>query len=243
MADKTTANAPAADPTALEKPGIGGYISFILAVVFFSGLCETKEWWGILDFTVVNGSFGQLVSSVKDQAGELITATSSFRGKGGSGAIDGFMFALTLVPPIMFSVAMITVFEYYGAIRAAGYLLNFVLRPLMGLPGYTALALVASLQSTDAGAALTRSLKDEGRLTETEVEIFAAFQMTAGAAVGNFLSSGVVIFTLVNADNLPAVPSSIGMCLGVILLGKLFSANLMRLLLIRKSLREKKSAA
>ena len=77
----------------------------------------------------------------------------------------------------------------------------------------------------------------------TEVEIFAAFQMTAGAAVGNFLSSGVVIFTLVNADNLPAVPSSIGMCLGVILLGKLFSANLMRLLLIRKSLREKKSAA
>ena len=168
MADKTTANAPAADPTALEKPGIGGYISFILAVVFFSGLCETKEWWGIFDFTVVNGSFGQLLSSVKDQAGELITATSSFRGKGGSGAIDGFMFALTLVPPIMFSVAMITVFEYYGAIRAAGYLLNFVLRPLMGLPGYTALALVASLQSTDAGAALTRSLKDEGRLTETK---------------------------------------------------------------------------
>ena len=52
-----------------------------------------------------------------------------------------------------------------------------------------------------------------------------------------------MIFTLVNADNLPAVPSSIGMCLGVILLGKLFSANLMRLLLIRKSLREKKSAA
>ena len=96
MADKTTANAPAADPTALEKPGIGGYISFILAVVFFSGLCETKEWWGIFDFTVVNGSFGQLLSSVKDQAGELITATSSFRGKGGSGAIDGFMFALTL---------------------------------------------------------------------------------------------------------------------------------------------------
>ena len=180
MADTTTANAPAADPTALEKPGIGGYLSFILAIVFFSGLCETKEWWGILDFTVVNGSFGQLVSSVKDQAGELITATSSFRGKGGSGAIDGFMFALTLVPPIMFSVAMITVFEYYGAIRAAGYLLNFVLRPLMGLPGHTALALVASLQSTDAGAALTRSLKDEGRLTETEVEIFAAFQMTAG---------------------------------------------------------------
>ena len=41
MADKTTAHAPAADPPALEKPGIGGYISFILAVVFFSVLCVT----------------------------------------------------------------------------------------------------------------------------------------------------------------------------------------------------------
>lgn len=226
-----------------EKVGIGAYLSLIFAIIFFSGLCASSHWWGVFDFTTVNGGFGKLVSGVTQNGDALQVATTSFRGKGGSGAIDGFMFALTLVPPIMFSVAMITVFEYYGAIRAAGYLLNFVLRPLMGLPGYTALALVASLQSTDAGAALTRSLKDEGRLTETEVEIFAAFQMTAGAAVGNFLSSGVVIFTLVNADNLPAVPSSIGMCLGVILLGKLFSANLMRLLLIRKSLREKKSAA
>ena len=149
-----------------EKVGIGAYLSLIFAIIFFSGLCASSHWWGVFDFTTVNGGFGKLVSGVTQNGDALQVATTSFRGKGGSGAIDGFMFALTLVPPIMFSVAMITVFEYYGAIRAAGYLLNFVLRPLMGLPGYTALALVASLQSTDAGAALTRSLQDEGRLPD-----------------------------------------------------------------------------
>lgn len=237
--DNTAAPAAVQD----EKPGLAAYISFVLAILFFSGLMVSDRWWGILDFTVVNGSFGQLIASVSDATGEIVTSTASFRGKGGSGAIDGFMFALTLVPSIMFSVAMITVFEHYGAIRAAGYLLNFVLRPLMGLPGYSALALVASLQSTDAGAALTRALKDEGRLTETETKIFATFQMTAGAAIGNFLSSGVVIFTLTAADNTPAVPSTIGICLGVILLGKVFSANMMRMLLIRQMMSEKQNAA
>ena len=157
--------------------------------------------------------------------GAIKTAMTTFRGKGGSGAIDGFMFALTLVPPIMLSVAMVNIFEYYGAIKAAGRLLTPILRPLMGLPGYTALSLIASTQSTDAGAALTRTLKDEGRLTEREVLIFATFQMTAGAAIGNFLSSGVVIFTLTDAAGKLCVPTTIGACLGVILLGKLLSAN------------------
>ena len=127
----------------------------------------------------------------------LQVATTSFRGKGGSGAIDGFMFALTLVPTVMFALAMITVFEYYGALRAARRLLTPVLRPLLGLPGSATLALIASLQSTDGGAALTRQLKD--------------------------------------ADGQLAVPVSLGLCLGVMLIGKVFAANLMRILMIRGS--------
>ena len=217
-----------------EKVGIGGYISLIIAVIFFSGTMVTDEWWGIFDFTILNGSFGNLVASVKETADGITTTMASFRGKGGSGAIDGFMFALTLVPPIMLSVAMVNIFEYYGAIKAAGRLLTPVLRPLMGLPGYTALSIIASTQSTDAGAALTRTLKDEGRLTEREVLIFATFQMTAGAAIGNFLSSGVVIFTITDAAGKLCVPTTIGACLGIILLGKLLAANIMRFILIRK---------
>lgn len=249
MADSASPSAsPAAnepqklDPSAPQPhPGIGGLISFVFAVIFFSGLMVSDEWWGIFDFTVLSGSFGQLVASVSDHGGEIATTMASFRGKGGSGAIDGFIFALTLVPPTMLAVAMVAVFEHYGAINAASWLLNPLLRPMMGIPGHTALSIVASLQSTDAGAALTRTLKAEGKLTERETMIFATFQMTAGAAIGNFLSSGVVIFTLRNDDGSLAVPTTIGACLGVILLGKVFSANVMRLLLIRYD--KKKTAA
>ena len=225
-----TPKKPAADQSAeaeLSKaPGIGGYISFIVAILFFSGLLITDKWWGIFDYTILNGSFGNVVANVTD--------------KGGSGAIDGFVFALTLVPSIMLATAMIAVFEYYGAIRAATRVLNPILRPLMGLPGSTSLAIVASLQSTDAGAALTRALKDRGELTEDEVSIFATFQMTADAALGNFLATGVVFFTLKNAAGDLVVPTTIGVCLGIILLGKVFAANVMRLLCLR---RRKPSAA
>lgn len=75
----------------------------------FSGLLITDKWWGIFDYTILNGSFGNVVANVTDKGGELSTTFSNFRGKGGSGAIDGFVFALTLVPSIMLATAMIAV--------------------------------------------------------------------------------------------------------------------------------------
>lgn len=225
---------PAQQPHA-EAPGISGYISLLFAVIFFSGVAATANWWGIFDFTTLNGAFGKVVGSVAEKNGEIAAAMTNFRGKGGSGAIDGFMFALSLVPTIMFAMAMITIFEHYGALRAARQMLTPVLRPLLGLPGSTALAMIASLQSTDGGAALTRQLKDAGEIDENETTLFATFQMTADASITNFFSSGAVLFTLLAANGEPAVPVSLGLCLGIILLGKVFSTNLMRLILIRKS--------
>lgn len=123
-----------------EKVGIGAYLSLAFAVVFFSGLCASSQWWGVFDFTTVNGGFGRLVSGVTEQGDAIKTAMANFRGKGGSGAIDGFMFALSLVPTVMFALAMITVFEHYGALKAARKILTPVLRPLIGIPGSAALA-------------------------------------------------------------------------------------------------------
>lgn len=145
------------------------------------------------------------------------------------------MFALTLVPTVMFALAMITVLEHYGALRAARVLLTPILRPLLGLPGSCGLALITSLQSTDGAAALTRQLKDAGELNEAEVNIFCQFQYSADATITNFLSSGAVLFTLTAADGKLAVPTSIGVCLGLILVMKFVIANVMRLLMIRSS--------
>ena len=202
---------------------------------FFSGVLAGNHWWSVFDFTSLNGGFGKVVASVSQSADGVTAAFSNFRGKGGSGAVDGFVFALTLVPTVMFALAMITVLEHYGALRAARVLLTPILRPLLGLPGSCGLALITSLQSTDGAAALTRQLKDAGELNEAEVNIFCQFQYSADATITNFLSSGAVLFTLTAADGKLAVPTSIGVCLGLILVMKFVIANVMRLLMIRSS--------
>lgn len=56
-----------------EKVGIGAYLSLAFAVVFFSGLCASSQWWGVFDFTTVNGGFGRLVSGVTEQGDAIKT--------------------------------------------------------------------------------------------------------------------------------------------------------------------------
>lgn len=74
---------------ATEKVGIKGYLAFFLTIIFFSGVFSgTDSWWRVFDFSVLNGSFGQLPGANG--------ATTSFRGAGGAGAKDGFLFALEL---------------------------------------------------------------------------------------------------------------------------------------------------
>ncbi|MCL4110806.1 UNVERIFIED_CONTAM: hypothetical protein GTU68_010183 [Idotea baltica] len=182
---------------------------------------QSNEWYGVLDFTTLNGSFGKVAYDVSETADGIQAATTSLRGKGGSGARDGFIFALTLIPTVMFALGMINVLEHYGALDAARKLLTPLLRPLMGIPGNSGLALIASLQSTDAGAAMTRQLKDEGHLTKRETDVFTMFQFTAGA----------VLFTLTAMDGSLAVTSSIGLAVAVMFVFKFVGANLFRIYL------------
>ncbi|MCS2158165.1 YjiH family protein [Scandinavium sp. H11S7] len=214
-----------------NRVGPGAYFALAFAAVFFSGLLGGKEWYGVFDFTTLNGAFGKVVSGVNQQGETITTTTSAFRGSGGHGAMDGFLFALGLIPAVMFALGMINVLEHYGALRAARRLLTPLLRPLMGIPGTTGLALIGSLQSTDVGASLTRNLADEGQITEKEKDIFAMFQFSAGAMITNFFSSGAILFTLVALDGSSAVPTSIGACVGVMFIMKIVGANIMRLIL------------
>ncbi|MGU3487173.1 nucleoside recognition domain-containing protein [Enterobacter bugandensis] len=210
------------------KVGPGAYFALAFAAVFFSGLLGGKEWYGVFDFTTLNGAFGKVVSKASLDDGTLTTASSAFRG---SGAMDGFLFALGLIPAVMFALGMINVLEHYGALRAARKLLTPLLRPLLGIPGTTGLALIGSLQSTDVGASLTRNLSDEGQISEKEKDVFAMFQFSAGAMITNFFSSGAILFTLVAVDGTAAVPTSIGACIAVMFIMKIVGANLLRLIL------------
>ena len=96
-----------------------------------------------------------------------------------------------------------------------------LLRPLMGIPGICGLALVASLQSTDTGGAMTKELYDNGSINDKERLIFCSFQLTAGALLTNYLSSGAALFAFLDVPII--VP------LIVVIVFKLISTNIVRI--------------
>ena len=223
-----------------EKVSIGCYISLALAIVFFSGLAAGSSYfWSFLDFTTLMGSAGKVVGKVTETADGVSTTMTTLRGLGGSGAIDGFMLAISLIiPGVMLAMGMITVFEHYGALKAARKLLTPILQFLIGVPGTATLALIACLQSTDGGAALTRQLKDSGALSYTEINNFSAFQMVACAPITNFVTFSAAVLAFSNADGSSAVPLSMGTGLAVLLIAKVIGANIMRLIQLRIAQRE-----
>ena len=237
-----------------RKAGMGAYIALIFAVIFFSGISVSKpvqhfgtviaeklnvepkkvhDVLSVLDFNTLNGKFGKVAVPESADKAAGSHGSANFSGQGGTGARDGFLFALTLMPTTLFAMGIIAVLEHYGALEAMRRLLQRILKPLMGIPGDTGLAMIASFQSTDAGAALTRALYDEGKLNAQERDIFAMFQFSAGAPITNFLSSGAALLALTAAAAVAGgeaekVPTTIGACLAVIFIFKVVGANLMR---------------
>ena len=185
-----------------------GYVVFVLAILLFSGIFSSSD--GVLralDFNVLNGSFGQIPT---DKA-------MSFRGAGGSGAKDGFLFALELIPAVILALGIVNVIDGLGGLKAAQKLMNPLLKPLLGVPGVSALANIANMQSTDAAAGMV----DEGKLTDKERSVIITYQTSGSAFVTNYFSSGAAAFSILLAPII--VP------LLVIFVFKIVGANLMRL--------------
>lgn len=189
-----------------------GYVALLFAIVFFSGIfASEKGLLQIFDFSALSGKFGVIKTVGKD----------IFRGVGGDGARDGFMFAVTLFPAVIFAMGVIEIIEHYGGLRAAQKLLTIVIRPLLGLPGIAALALIANLQSTDASAGMVRALYDEKEITDKERAIYCGFAFTGGGTITNYFAILSGLFTFFT------VP--IGLPLAVVFCFKAFGANMMRL--------------
>lgn len=177
---------PAAD-TDQWKVGKGAYVSLVAVILLFSGAflkVDGMAWLGAFDFTTLGGSFG----TMKDPA------SNTFLGAGGVSAKAGFMFALSLVPTVMLALGMLEIFTHYGAIRAAHKLLTPLLKPILGIPGHTGLALITDLQSTDAGAALSKELFDNKQITQKDVVIMGAWQYSGAGLINNYFSIGSAMF-------------------------------------------------
>lgn len=190
------------------------YVALIFAIVFFSGIFATsKEWYSVFDFTVLNGSFGKIAATT----GKALT----FRGAGGNGAQDGFAFALSLLPAVIFALGVVNVVEGLGGLKAAQKLMSPLLKPLLGIPGACGLGMIASFQSTDAGAGLIKAMYNEGLIDEDEKTVFAMFQLSGDGTITNFFSSGAALFSILTVPIL--IP------FGLIFIFKFFGANLMRM--------------
>ena len=163
------------------------YVALLVAIVFFSGIFATsKAWYSVFDFTVLSGGFGTIASAT----GKALT----FRGAGGSGCKDGFAFALTLLPAVIFALGAVNVVEGLGGLRAAQKLLSPLLKPILGIPGACGLGMIASFQSTDAGAGMIKAMRQEGLIDEKEKTIFAMFQLSGDGTITNYFSSAAALF-------------------------------------------------
>lgn len=78
-------------------------------------------------------------------------------------------------------------------------------------------------KSGSCAASTTRSLADQGLITEKEKNLFAAFQFCSASSVTVYLSMGTALFPFLSVPHL--------LPLGVILFYKVAGINLMRLYL------------
>lgn len=222
MADKEQQNAAQAQSIPKDRPPVPwyGYISLIFAIVFFSGIfAQAQGWLQVFDYTSLLGKYGN-VAAVGDGA-------TTFVGKGGIGARQGFIFGLSLAPCVMLALGVVEIVTYLQGLRAAERLLTPLLRPLLGLPGITGLALISSMQSTDAGASMTRELYDNNNITSRERLIFCAYQLSADGTITNYLGTGSALFAMMSV---PIITPLI-----VIIIFKFIGANLFRIYLKRYS--------
>ena len=198
------------EPPKSPVPWIG-YVAFVFAIIFFSGLLTSqKGWFTAFDFNTVAGTFGTMKDAAK----------ATFMGQGGLGARDGFMFAISLVPSVMCALGVVEIIDHLGGLKAAQKLLSPLLRPLLGIPGITGLAMVTSFQSTDAGAGMTRMLRETQSITEKEKTIFAAFQFSAGGTITNYLAIGAALFGFITVPIVLPLALMFGL--------KVVGANMMR---------------
>lgn len=170
-----------------------------------------------LDFTNLTGAFGKISENL------------TFLGKDGSGAKDGFLQALNIAPVVILFCGIMDVCQELGALAASSVLFQPILKPLMGIPGTTGLALVGSFTSVDVGAVMTKELRETEKITDDELTVFVAYQNAGSAIITNLLTTG--------ASLMAVIPYSFGFMFILCMFCKIFGANFMRIFLAMKGKR------
>lgn len=159
------------------------YLVLVFTMLFLSGVMGDLEGpLRCLDFDNIMGSFGALGTGTA----EGLKLASNFRGTGGSGVKDGFIFALTIGPGIALAFGIIEIYNVYGGAKAAEKLFGPIMKFLLGLPGGAVLALISNLTASDAAAGIARNLHDNGMITRKQNLVITAFMYPGAAILVNY---------------------------------------------------------
>ena len=201
-----------------EDKGIGErltlvqIIAFIITLMVFSGAFGNSEsFLRVFDLQTLSGAFGVIVDG----------ARPGFVGAGGYGAREGFLQSLNMAPMVIVAMAFISIVDNYGGLHAAKVLMSPILRPILGVRGSGAVAIIINWQNSDAMAAYLREQVDKKGLTKNERDILVTYGFTATATIGVFYSTIALLF--------PHISISPGILLGVIMVMKFVAGNLMRI--------------
>ena len=198
-----------------------GWIALLFLIIFFSGIFQNSDTFlRALDINALTGTFGEIYEGL------------DFTGSGGTGANAGFLFALSLLPITAFSMGVLDVVEALGAMEAARKLFSPILRPIWGIPGTAGIAFIASFTSSDITAVMTKRLYEEGQITDDERTIFAAYQYSSSAVIGNVIST--------QAPLLPIILWPMGAVIVVLVVFKTVGSTFMRLWISRTNRKEQK---
>lgn len=212
MSNETTATT-LEQKTKKPSVGIGAWIALVFLILILSGAFRESEGaLKVLDFTNLSGNFGTIGDT-----------GANFIGKGGTGAKDGFMAGLNLIPAVMFFCGLLAVFEQLGAFKASDILFRPLLRPMLGIPGKAGVAFISSFTGSDVAAVMTRDLVDAGDMTDDERTVFVAYQYAGSACINNTITGGAPILAF--------SPIALGPVIIIQFVCKVIGANIVRMIL------------
>lgn len=188
------------------------WLSLFFLIIMLSGIFKDVNGpLKALDFLNLTGNFGTIFEDI------------NFQGSGGTGAREGVLVALTILPSVVFAVGLIETLQSFGAFDAAERLFTPILRPILGIPGTAGIAFISSFTSSDVASIMTKELFDDKHISDDERSVFVAYQYTASAVILNTINTQAVL--------LPIVVWPIGLIIIFLVVMKLLGANLVRLYL------------
>ncbi len=225
------------ETTTKAKTSWKGWVALAVLIILLSGVFQKNTTFlKAFDFANLSGAFGTIAvpnakvdkttgaaAVVTNKDGTIASTKYTYQGTGGTGAREGVMVAIGLLPLVAFGFGIIEWAQNMGAMEAAEELFRPVLRVLYGIPGVCGIAYVASFTSSDIGSLMTRQMFEDGSITNDERTIFVAYQYPATAVIGNTISTQAAL--------LPCVLLGTGPIILVLWACKTIGANLVRLLI------------